>query len=252
MTRHLAGLLVALVVATTLAAGPGAGIVQAADPTLPLGGVVIAIDPGHNGGNATHIAEISKLVWVGTRWKPCNKVGTSTASGFSEHHFNWLVAVRVKLRLEALGATVYLTRTSDTGWGPCVTTRGRFGAKVGADLLVSIHADGSTSSHRGFFVMRPAYVTGYTDDIYASSARLARSMRSGLLATGLPIANYYTTTGIKVRNDLGTLNLSNVPAVELELGNMKNTSDARRMTSMTGRSLYAAGVVAGIRVYLGR
>jgi N-acetylmuramoyl-L-alanine amidase len=133
-----------------------------------------------------------------------------------------------------------------------VTTRGRFGAKVGADLLVSIHADGSASSHRGFFVMRPALVTGYTDDIYSSSSRLAKAMRSGLLATGLPMANYYTTTGIKVRSDLGTLNLSNVPAVELELGNMKNASDARRMKSLAGRAQYAAGVVAGIRVYLGR
>jgi N-acetylmuramoyl-L-alanine amidase len=252
MTRPAAALLAALVAALTLAGGPGAATARAADPTLPLAGIVVAIDPGHNGGNAAHAAEIAKLVWVGTRWKPCNKVGTSTVSGFSEHHFNWLVAGRVKVRLEALGATVYLTRTSDIGWGPCVTTRGRFGAKVGADLLVSIHADGSTSTHRGFFVMRPAYVTGYTDDIYTSSTRLARAMRAGLLATGLPIANYYATDGIKVRNDLGTLNLSDVPAVELELGNMKNGSDARRMTSLSGRALYAAGVVAGIRAYLGR
>lgn len=252
MTRRLAALLVALAASIALSAGAGATIARAADPTLPLAGIVIAIDPGHNGGNAAHAAAIAKLVWVGTRWKPCNKVGTATVSGYPEHAFNFSVALRVRARLEALGATVYLTRTTDTGWGPCVTTRGRFGAKVGADLLVSIHADGSTSTHRGFFVMRPAFVTRYTDDIYTTSARLARAMRSGLLAVGLPMANYYATNGIKVRNDLGTLNLSNVPAVELELGNMKNASDARRMKSTTGRSLYAAGVVAGIRAYLGR
>ena len=46
--------------------------------------------------------------------------------------------------------------------------------------------------------------------------------------------------------------MSNVPVVMVELGNMKNASDARRMTSSAGRTTYAAGLVAGIRAYLGR
>ena len=252
MIRRLAPLLVAILAAAALAGGTGAGAAHAADPSLPLAGIVIAIDPGHNGGNADHLAEISRKVWVGTRWKPCNQVGTSTVSGYPEHRLNLSVALRTKARLEALGATVHLTRATDDGWGPCVTTRGRFGEKVGAHLLVSIHADGSSSTHRGFFVMRPSSIAGYTDDIFSRSMRLARAMRTGLLATGLPQANYYTTTGIKVRGDLGTLNLSDVPAVMVELGNMRNASDARRMKSTTGRDRYAAGIVAGIRVYLGR
>ena len=48
---------------------------------LPLSGVVIALDPGHNGGNAAHASEIAEPVWIGTMWKPCNKVGTSTTAG---------------------------------------------------------------------------------------------------------------------------------------------------------------------------
>lgn len=249
-SRH-APLLAALLVASVLSAGQ-ARDTRADEPPPPLAGVVIAVDAGHNGGNAAHAARIARLVWVGTRWKPCDRAGTTTVSGYTEHRFNFRVALRVKVRLEALGATVYLTRTTDTGWGPCVTTRGRFGEKVGADLTVSIHADGSSRSHRGFFVMRPASIAGYTDDIYRSSARLARAVRTGLGDIGLPMANYYTRTGIKVRNDLGTLNLSDVPVVEVELGNMKNASDARRMKSSSGRDRYAAGLVAGIRVYLGK
>jgi N-acetylmuramoyl-L-alanine amidase len=95
-------------------------------------------------------------------------------------------------------------------------------------------------------------VKGYTDDIYNRSTTLAKAIRSGLRAKGLPQANYYTSTGIKVRSDMGTLNLSDVPVVEVELGNMKNASDARRMKSSAGRDQYAAGLVAGIRVYLGK
>ena len=220
--------------------------------TLPLAGVIIALDPGHNGGNAAHAALIARRVWIGNRWKPCNQVGTSTRSGYSEHAFTFNVARRVKADLELAGATVYMTRTTDTGVGPCIDVRGRFGAKVHAVLEISIHGDGASASFRGFFVMRPGLVRGYTDDIQARSAVLARAMRAGLIAARLPVANYYATNGIITRTDLGTLNWSNVPIVEIELGNMKNSTDAARMTSARGRQQYANGIVLGIRRYLGR
>ena len=250
-TRRLVPVVVALLLAGALGVGsPGVGSTNAADQ--PLAGIVIAVDPGHNGGNATHRSQISRLVWSGTRWRPCSTVGTTTVSGYPEHRFNFAVALRVKARLQALGATVYLTRPSDTGVGPCVTTRGRFGTKMHAQLTVSIHADGSASTHRGFYVMKPGLVRGYTEAIIGRSARLARSVRAGLRAVGLPIANYYARNGLKTRTDFATFNLSDIPVVMVELGNMKNAGDARRMKSVTGRDRYAAGIVSGIRLYLGR
>jgi N-acetylmuramoyl-L-alanine amidase len=219
---------------------------------LPLAGLVIALDPGHNGGNASHVSTINKLVFIGNAWKPCNTVGTSTRTGYSEHDFNFSVALRVKSRLQALGATVYMTRTTDTGVGPCVDVRGKFGAKVHAAVEISIHGDGSSLSHYGFNVMKPGYVKGYTDDILTRSSTLATAMRRGLVLNGLPVGNYYGVNGIISRTDLGTLNMSNVPVVMVEMGNMKNSSDAARMTSSTGRDRYAAGLVQGIRIYLGR
>ncbi len=246
--------LLTLALATAFAVTPAAfGRAVAIEPaTLPLTGIVVAIDPGHNGGNGSHPAAIRKKVFVGNGWKACNTAGTTTRSGYAEHRFAFAVAKRVRARLEALGATVYLTRTNDHGVGPCVNVRGAFGRKVHAVLLLSIHADGSAASHRGFVVMKPGRVPGYTDDIRVASATLATAMRSGLVKTGLPIANYYAKHGIKTRTDLGTLNMSDVPAVMVELGNMKNATDARRMTTIAGRTRYAAGLVAGIRAYLGR
>jgi N-acetylmuramoyl-L-alanine amidase len=239
-------------VATEPESAAAATAVAPAASSGPLAGIVIAIDPGHNGGNAAHASTIARRVWIGTMWKPCNKVGTATRAGYPEHRFNFLVAGRLRARLEALGATVRMTRTNDSGVGPCITVRGRFGAKVGAALEVSIHADGSALSHRGFFVMKPAVVKGWTDDIAARSAVLARAMRNGLASAGLPVANYYAKNGIVTRRDLGTLNCSDVPVVEIELGNMKNATDASRMTSSAGRDRYAAGLAAGIRAFLGR
>jgi len=233
---------------------PVSGTTPTAGPStpLPLAGLVIAIDPGHNGGNASHSARIAHRVWIGNAWKACNTVGTATRGGYPEHRFAFAVALRVKARLEALGATVKLTRPNDRGVGPCIDVRGRFGARVHAALTVSIHADGSSRSHRGFVVMKPGRVPGYTVDIQARSATLALAMRRGLLAVGLPIANYYARHGIVSRTDLGTLNLSDVPVVMVELGNMKNATDGARMTSPSGRDRYAAGLVAGIRSFLGR
>jgi N-acetylmuramoyl-L-alanine amidase len=248
--RHLPAIaLVLALVATLVTAVPSA---QPAKAALPLAGVVIEIDPGHDGGNASHPAFINKLVWIGNRWKACDTVGTTTRSGWPEHRFNWLVAGLVKSRLEALGATVVLSRPNDTGYGPCITTRAELGAKVHAALKVSIHADGAATSNHGFFVMRPGLVKGYTDDILSSSYALAKAVRSGLLKVGLKWANYYATDGIIARTDLGGLNLSDVPAVMVELGNMKNTTDANRMMSTAGRAEYANGLVAGIRQFLGK
>jgi N-acetylmuramoyl-L-alanine amidase len=221
-------------------------------PPLPLSGVIIALDPGHNGGNAAAATTIAQPVWIGTGWKPCNKVGTSTPGGYPEHAFTFDVALRAKHALEYFGATVYLTRTSDTGVGPCINIRGQFGAKVHAVVEVSIHGDGAASSGHGFFVMKPGLVAGWTDDIYTKSGVLAVAMREGLKQAGLSIANYYATDGLKTRTDLGTLNCSDVPVVEIEMGNMKNASDAARMSSKSGRQIYANGVVFGIRRYLGR
>ncbi len=250
MPNRLAPAIAALLMAATFWAG-GTGAARASDPA-PLAGIVIAVDPGHDGGNASHPALISRRVFIGNGWKACNTVGTATRGGYTEHRFNFSVALLVKARLEALGATVSLTRTGDTGVGPCVDVRGRVGARVHADLTLSIHANGAVSTARGFFVMRPGRVAGYTDDILTASSRLATSVKAGLLAAGIPVANYYTSTGIKARLDLGTFNMSDVPVVMVELGNMKNAGDARRMTTSIGRNRYATGLVAGIRAYLGR
>ena len=50
---------------------------------------------------------------------------------------------------------------------------------------------------------------------------------------------------MNVRSDLGTLNMSDVPVAMIEIGNMRNSGDARRMTSTSGRARYAERRRAG-------
>lgn len=221
----------------------------------PLAGIRIALDPGHQLGNARFPAQTARYVDAGGLTKPCNSTGTATDAGYPEATLTFAIARSTEVRLEALGAQVFLTRTLNSAdrWGPCVDVRGRFGASVDADLMVSIHADGAAAASRGFHVIAPAAQEPGTTDIAAASGELARALRAAFDAADLPRANYLGGgTALVVRSDLGTLNLSDVPVVLAEVGNMRNTSDAARMSSAAGRAVYAAAVVDGIRRYLGR
>lgn len=255
MRRLAAVLAVAAIAAGSVAPAYGDrpdSVARQAD--RPLAGRLVVLDPGHQLGNHLHLSKINRLVPAGGSRKPCNTTGTATNGGYPEATFTWQVATRVKARLERLGATVRLTRTANSEklWGPCVDVRGRAGNKAHADLKLSIHGDGSlTAGARGFHVITPADRRPWTHDIYATSYRLALDTRAALRRQGLPVANYIAGgDGLDVRSDLGTLNLSDVPTVMVELGNMRNSRDARRMTSRTGRETYVDGLVAGVVQYL--
>jgi N-acetylmuramoyl-L-alanine amidase len=57
------------------------------------------------------------------------------------------VALLVKALLEQHGITVVLTRTTDTGVGPCADQRAAIGNQAHANAAVSIQADGNDGGH---------------------------------------------------------------------------------------------------------
>ena len=209
------------------------------------------LDPGHNGGNASHPAEINRQVPAGRgRTKPCNTTGTATNAGYPEHEFTWDVAVRVRDLLTAQGVQVVMTRQDDAGVGPCVDERAAIGNQAGAAAVVSIHADGSTAaSAHGFHV---AYSSPPLNEAQGEpSMALATTMRDRMVAAGFPISTYIGSNGLSPRDDLGGLNLSERPAVLVECGNMRNATEAAAFTSPQGRQSYAAAIATGILAYLG-
>jgi N-acetylmuramoyl-L-alanine amidase len=223
--------------------------------SLPLAGRTVVIDPGHQLGNHNYPGKISRLVPAGGFEKPCNTTGTATDGGYPEATFAWRVSRLLEDRLERLGATVRLTRQAnrEDRWGPCVDVRGRAGNRRPADLKISIHGDGSwAAGARGFHVIAPTDRPPWTHDIYRPSRRAALDTRAALRGVGLSVANYIAGgDGLDHRSDLATLNLSNVPTVMVELGNMRNARDARRMTSKAGRATYARGLALAVRRFLG-
>jgi N-acetylmuramoyl-L-alanine amidase len=221
----------------------------------PLKGKVVVIDPGHNPGNFRHAAEINRKVNIGTNWKECDTTGTSTNAGYTEAQFTLDVARRMRTILQQQGATVKFTQDGDRSWGPCVDERAEIGDKAHADAVVSIHVDGSAAGNRGFHVILPASVHAGAADtrpIVAPSRDLGERI-AGLFVreTGSAPSNYVGDgTGLVVRKDLGGLNLSTVPKVFIECGNMRDSKDAALLTSGAWRQKAARGISEGIVSFL--
>ncbi|MFH0522257.1 N-acetylmuramoyl-L-alanine amidase [Streptomyces sp. M41] len=221
----------------------------------PLKGKVVVIDPGHNPNNFQHTAEINRKVNIGTNWKECDTTGTSTNDGYTEAKFTLDVAHRMRTLLEKQGATVKFTQDGDRSWGPCVDERARIGNDAHADAVVSIHADGAGAGQRGFHVILPGKVdegAADTGPIVAPSRALGERIAGSFVrVTGNAPSNYVGDgTGLVTRKDLGGLNLSTVPKVFVECGNMRDSKDAAQLTSDTWRQKAARGISEGIVSFL--
>jgi N-acetylmuramoyl-L-alanine amidase len=215
-----------------------------------LKGKVIVIDPGHNGGNADHPEVINKQVNVGNGHKECDTTGTETASGYTEAAFTWDVSNRLAKLLKAQGAKVYLTRDSNTGVGPCITERAAIGNRHHADAALSVHADGAPAGGHGFHVIEPKPIKGYNTKMVPASLKLGRALRDAFKAgTGIPYSTYIGTNALNPRDDLGGLNLSTVPKVFVECGNMRNSGDAAKFTSAAFRQRIAEAFAKGFEAY---
>jgi len=213
------------------------------------------LNPGHNGGNGGATGTINQQVYAGYgEYKACDTTGTSTNAGYSEHAFNWDVALRIASTLRARGVQVIFTRANDTGVGPCVDRRAAIGNRADVAAVISIHADGAPADGHGFHVnIASRTPEGATPAVVAASKRLSAAMHATLLASsGLTPSNYIGQGGYYYRDDLAGLNLASRPATFLELGNMRNAGDAALVSSAAGRARIAAAVTQGVLDFLGR
>ena len=214
------------------------------EPKKILAGKTIVIDPGHSNGQ-----HLSNKVPDGRGGsKACNTSGTATNSGYPEHTANWEVALILQAELQEKGATVHLTKKDDHADKVCVDRRGQIPNEKHADAFLSIHANGSQSSApHGFFVMvsNPPLNSAQGEP----SRKLARAVSEGLRGAGLTPSTIFGADPAP-RSDLATLNFAKVPAVMVELGEMRNPQDAQRLSSPQGQQQYASGLAKGIISFL--
>jgi N-acetylmuramoyl-L-alanine amidase len=239
-------------------ATPTAGAVSTASPAAspgqppPLAGVTVGIDPGHNGLNGTDPSYLNRLIWNGREMETCDTTGTQTDAGYTEALFNFRVAMFLRADLLRDGARVVLTRPTNQGVGPCVNRRAQIINRGHASVAIDIHADGGPASGRGFAVLEPV-ADGPNGRVIAASERFGRDVRSALLSgTTMPVSTYDGVNGIVFRDDLAGLNLTRVPKVLIECGNMRNATDAALLTSGRFQRQLARAFKAAIVRFLGK
>jgi N-acetylmuramoyl-L-alanine amidase len=243
-----AGLALALLATT----GTVAADVRAAPAPgrAPLAGKIIGIDPGHNGRNYTDPAFLDHKIWNGREWEGCDTTGTATAGGYTEARFNWNVATYLRADLIKLGARVVMTRAGNHGIGPCVDTRARILDRAHADVSIDIHADYGPSAGRGFTILQPV-ADGPNDKVINPAIRFGRDVHAAMLRdTQVPVGDYYGHDGYVSRNDLAGLNLTTMPKVLIECGNMNNASDAVLLVRPSVQKMIAAALAAAIIRFL--
>jgi N-acetylmuramoyl-L-alanine amidase len=119
--------------------------------------------------------------------------------------------------------------------------------QAGADLFVRLHADGASSPvAAGVFVLYPASITGWTDDVAVASKRAAQSVQQSLVA-----ATGANNRGIVSRADMAGFNWSNVPVVMPEFGFLTNPTEDKLLATPAYQDKIVKGLVQGILGYLG-
>jgi N-acetylmuramoyl-L-alanine amidase len=238
-----AALAVGLLVAT---ASGTIGLPTAAAAPTSIAGMIVFLDPGHNGAND---ASLTKQVPTGRGGtKDCQTSGTSTDDGYPEHTFNWETVLRIRQELTQLGVRTAMSRGDDTSVAACVDQRAEMANALRPDAIVSIHADGGPATGRGFHVNYSSPPLNAAQS--GPSVQFAQTMRDQLQAAGLKPANYIGQGGLYPRADLTGLNLAQYPSILVELGNMKNPADSALIESPEGRQKYADAVVRGIAGFL--
>lgn len=158
----------------------------------------------------------------------------------SESELTWDLATRLEGRLTALGVTTLLTR--GPGNGATDQQRAALANDVTADLVLSLHVDGSQSPHpHGVAV----YYFGAGESSSTMGERLAELVQRELVArTGMLDNRTHGKTWAMLR-------LTRMPTVRVELGYLSSPIDRPLLLDPLFRDTVAEGLLVAVqRLYL--
>ena len=210
----------------------------------PLSDCVIGIDPGHQ----RYPNNDPEPVMPGSDMMK-KKVSSGTQGRFTgvpEYEINLQVGLKLKERLELLGATVIMTReTHDVDISNA--ERALMMNEAGADCWLRIHANGNDNPEIFGMFMLVAHIGHMdTDDeaVYYESERLAHVLlERASAATGAQ------TLGVKMREDQTGFGWSTIPVCTIEMGYMTNEDEDWLLTSDAYQNKIADGLALGFMAY---
>ena len=187
-----------------------------------VSGKTVMLDPGHGGADGGATCVIN-------------------SSSYCEASINLMLAEKTRAKLQAMGANVVMTRTSNVD--PKLDGRKRIAREQRPDVFVSIHCDASSSSS-GYgttaFYYRPY------------SQPLAKAIHSQLV--NAYVGSIYGTN--KANIDRGTVfypysvtRIEECPSVLIECGYVTNLEECKILQSPKHQETIATAIANGIRDY---
>lgn len=180
-------------------------------PTNGLKGKKIVLDPGHGGKDPGALGDDNK-----------------------EKDLTLSTAKKLKAKLEAAGAKVYMTRTGDTY--PSLDQRVEYSKKMKADLFISIHFNSGSSSANG--IETYYWTSSKNEKKLATYVQEEVVDSTGLNSRGVKTANFRV---------IGTTNPTQ--AILVELGFISNPHEEQIIEKSSFQNDAATGIVNGLEAY---
>ena len=204
------------------------------ESVLPLEGIIVGINPGHQ---ITRDYTQLPVAPGSSKTKNANSgnvIGVKTKN--PEYQVALDVSMILKEKLEALGATVVMTRTRNDVKINNID-RAKMLNEAGCDIALQIHCNNSDDEWRtGFFAYtksKDLQSQAIGDYIYIGTSEVA--------GTEISECNLY--------DGYMSLNWSTTPAVLLELGYMSNPEEDVLLGTPEYQELLAEGIVKGLVYY---
>ena len=204
-----------------------------------LSGVKIGIDPGHQ-AKADYSRETISPTSSSTKAKVSSGTG-GRVTHVPEHVVNLQIGLKLRDALEALGADVYMTRTT-ANVNISNQQRAKMMNELGVDLVMRIHCNGGSSGKYGMMI----YVR-QTGACKAESAEAAQ-----LILDAMQKETGAKSHGVKYSDTYTGLNWSTVPSMLMELGYLTNAKEDRLLNSPDYQDKLVTGMINGVCAYMGR
>jgi N-acetylmuramoyl-L-alanine amidase len=211
---------------------------------LPLEGCTIGLDPGHQ---AHANSELEPNAPGSSVMK--KKVSSGTQGWFTrvpEYVVNLQVGLKLRDKLEELGATVIMTRTTHEV-NISNAERAQMMNAAGVDCWLRIHVNGnSNTAVNGIGVYAPAKGTMNTSDagVQQRSVVLAQTLLEPVIA-----ATGAKNNGVPLQTNSTGFNWSSVPVCNIEMGYMSNEREDRLVVTDSYQNMIVDGLIQGFLNY---
>lgn len=210
------------------------------DEELPLKGIVIGIDPGHQ-LKPDYGLELLSPDSDKTKVR-MSKGAKGIKTGIEECRINLQVSLKLRELLEESGATVIMTRTKNDV-SISNMERAVLMNESNVDVWIRIHCDYSASSKSvGASILLPSRRT--SPDIYKASLKLGISVLEAFCAeTGSHVR------AISQRTDQTAFNWSKAPVFVLEMGYLSNPAQDIKLNTAKYQEACAKSICKGFIDY---